>query len=202
LERKEFYMAFSTATASLFAADLEEARHRWGWLLALGICLIILGALATFYAVATTLATVLFFGLILFIDGIFEIVGAIRNHRYGGFWMHLATGILALVCGALILLTPAASALALTVVFALFLLVGGFFRIFASGSIRLPGWGWSLLSGIIDVVLGLMVLMGWPYSALWFIGLAVGIALIFQGWAWVMLAMTLHRTEAPVARAA
>ena len=195
-------MALSTATTSMFAADLDEARHKWGWLLGLGICLIILGAFATYYAVATTLATLLFFGCVLLIDGILEILGAIRNHRYGGFWMHLSIGILGLVCGALILLTPAASALALTLVFAMFLLVGGFYRIFASATIRLPGWGWSMFSGIVDVLLGFMVLVGWPYSAMWFIGLAVGIAVIFQGWAWVMLGMMLHRTEAPVARAA
>ncbi|EEF62219.1 HdeD family acid-resistance protein [Pedosphaera parvula] len=192
-------MAITTASTSLFAADMEEARHKWGWLLALGIGLIVLGIIATYAAVATTVATVLFFGAILLVEGIFEIVGGIRNHRYGGFWLHLASGILGIVCGILILLAPVASALALTVVFAAFFLVGGFYKIFASASIRLPGWGWSLFSGALDVVLGLMLLTRWPFSGLWFIGLAVGITLIFQGWAWVMLATLLHRTETPVA---
>src|SRR5437879_1787857 len=99
-------MATTTATTSMFAANLDEARHKWGWLLALGIGLIVLGVIATYMAVATTFATILFFGGILFVGGIFEIVSGIRNHRYGGFWMHLSSGILEMVCGALILMLP------------------------------------------------------------------------------------------------
>jgi uncharacterized membrane protein HdeD (DUF308 family) len=42
----------------------------------------------------------------------------------------------------------------------------------------------------------LLLLLRWPMTGLWFIGLAVGIDLIFRGWAWVMLATMAGKARA------
>lgn len=68
-------------------------------------------------------------------------------------------------------------------------MVGGLFRIIGSLAYRFPHWGWVLVGGVINLVLGIMIWQQWPEAAFWVIGLFVGIDLIFTGWTWVMLAL-------------
>ena len=76
-------------------------------------------------------------------------------------------------------------------------MVGGIFKIVAALSYRFAAWGWPLVSGIIDVVLGVMIWKEWPASALWVIGLFVGINLIFRGFNWIGLGMALRGLPRP-----
>jgi uncharacterized membrane protein HdeD (DUF308 family) len=46
-----------------------------------------------------------------------------------------------------------------------------------------------VLGGCISVLLGIALWQGWPASGLWVIGLFIGIDLVFNGWAWVMLGL-------------
>jgi uncharacterized membrane protein HdeD (DUF308 family) len=87
----------------------------------------------------------------------------------------------------MVVANPGATAVALTLLIAMFLIFGGIFRIVASISVRYPNWGWILLHGVVNVVLGIMIWREWPVSGLWIIGLFLGIELIFNGWSLVML---------------
>lgn len=172
---------------------MEEVRRHWGWVLALGVLLFLLGLFATSAAVTTTLLTVLVIGALLLIAGIFELGSAFRNAHYGGFWMHLFTGILDLVCGALLMAYPGVGALTLTLILSIFFLVGGAMRAISALMIDLPNGGWAVLSGGVDVILGIMLLAAWPASGLWFLGLAVGIGLIFRGAWWSAFALAARK---------
>jgi len=57
---------------------------------------------------------------------------------------------------------------------------------------RFEGWGWSLLSGIISLLLGLAIWRQWPLSGLWVIGLFVGIEMLFSGLSWLMLGLAVR----------
>ena len=72
-------------------------------------------------------------------------------------------------------------------------LVGGLFRIIGSLMYQFPHWGWTLVGGIINLALGIMIWEQWPEASLWVIGLFIGIDLIFTGWTWVMLALSVKR---------
>jgi len=172
---------------------MDEARRHWGWVLALGILLLVLGLFATSAAITTTILTVLVIGVLLLVSGLFELGSAFRNAHYGGFWMHLFMGILDIVCGALLIAYPGAAALTITLILAIFFLVGGAMRAVSALMINLPNGGWAVLSGIVDVVLGIFLLAHWPYSGLWFLGLAVGIALIFRGAWWSAFALAARK---------
>jgi uncharacterized membrane protein HdeD (DUF308 family) len=50
-----------------------------------------------------------------------------------------------------------------------------------------------LLNGAITLFLGLIINRQLPEASLWVIGLFVGIEMIFNGWAWVMLSLGLRR---------
>jgi len=88
---------------------------------------------------------------------------------------------------------PVMSAEGLTLVMGMFFLIAGLFQLIAALWAHLPGWGWQALSGVVTSILGVLVLAGWPASGLWVIGLFVGIELIFYGWAWIALAIGLHK---------
>ena len=101
----------------------------------------------------------------------------------------MAIGIL---IGLLIVTHPVAGALAWTRLFASFFTVIGLFRLVAAIWLRYPSWGWAVFDGIVTVVLGLLLWAGIPWSGLWFLGLALGIALILRGWSTVMFALAVR----------
>ena len=43
------------------------------------------------------------------------------------------------------------------------------------------GWGWMVFSGIVSIILGVMIWRQFPVSALWLVGVLVGIRLLFTG---------------------
>ena len=65
--------------ATTLLLEFETIRHRWGWLLALGILMIVLGTIAFFLVPAATLGTVLVLGWLLLVSGIIECIQAIRE---------------------------------------------------------------------------------------------------------------------------
>jgi uncharacterized membrane protein HdeD (DUF308 family) len=186
----------STGLERRFAAELRhelEALHgQWIWF-------VILGALLVVLVVIASLAVAVAIGVLLLIAGIGETIGAFWCRGWSGFFMHLLSGVLSIVVGVLFFRNPATADLALTVLIASFLMVGGIFKIIASMSYRFASWGWPLLSGIIDLILGIMIWQEWPTSAFWVIGLFLGINLIFRGFNWIGLGFAL-RSMPPAAK--
>jgi uncharacterized membrane protein HdeD (DUF308 family) len=169
---------------------METLSSKWGWLLALGILMIVLGVLAIAAPKPATLAVQFLLGWILVVGGIAEGIHAFMAQGWRGFLFELLSAILYLVVGVLLLTNPIGGALALTIVLAVFLIVEGIFKILMAFRVRdHRGWGWLAASGVLSVILGLMIWAEWPYSGLWVIGLLVGIQLVFTGWSLVMLAL-------------
>lgn len=167
----------------------EELRKKWGWFLALGALLIVVGTIALGSACLMTVFSMVLLGWLMIFGGILEAIHAFSCKKWSGFFIDLLTGLLYVVVGFMILANPAASAEVLTLLIAVFLIFGGIFRVVLSISVRYQNWGWLLLHGVIGVVLGILIWRQWPYSGLWVIGLFVGIDMIFNGWTLVMLAL-------------
>jgi uncharacterized membrane protein HdeD (DUF308 family) len=152
------------------------------------------GTLALGAAVLATIASVLFFGWLLLVAGAIEVGYAFRQPKWGGVILHVVNGVLGVVAGFILVLHPASGAVVLTLLMAMFFMIGGLFRIITALLMHYPHWGWVLLNGLITFVLGVFIWRQMPAAALWIIGMFVGIDLIFCGWSWVMLALAL-RTE-------
>ena len=106
-------------------------------------------------------------------------------------WVLLTTA-LSLLVGVLLLWHPVEGAMSLTLVLVAFFLVEGLFHVILSLRYRdvFPGsWGWMLFSGITDLILVALIVMGWPGSAGWALGVIVGANLISSGLAIVMVAL-------------
>lgn len=167
----------------------------WGWFLAFGIALVVLGVLAIGRAVTATIVSILFFGWLLLLACGIEVAQAIVVGHWAGFFHHLVAAILFGVTGFLIVTRPLLGAEVATMLMAVFFLIGGLFQIISSAWVALPGWGWQLVDGIITFILGVLVLAQWPVSGLWVIGLFIGIDLIFYGGAWIALALGLRTSS-------
>jgi len=171
----------------------QEMIHNWGWLLAFGIVLAVLGIVAVARSFAATITSMMFFGWMLVFAGAVEFVNAFMVGHWAGFFLHLLASILFFVIGCLLVIRPLISAEVATLVMSMFFLIGGLYQFIASIFTHLPGWGWQAFSGVISSLMGILLLAQWPLSGLWAIGLFIGIDLIFAGWAWVALALNLRK---------
>jgi uncharacterized membrane protein HdeD (DUF308 family) len=172
--------------------ELEALRGNWFWFVILGVSLVVLGAIALGSVGIASLAAAAAIGVLLLLGGAAEAVGAFWCRGWSGFFLELLSGVLSIVVGLLFLRAPGGALAALTLLLACFLMAGGVFKVVAALVYRFAAWGWSLASGIIDVILGVMIWQEWPASALWVIGLFVGINLIFRGFNWIALGLALR----------
>ncbi|MGA8741981.1 MAG: HdeD family acid-resistance protein [Terracidiphilus sp.] len=170
-----------------------EMIHNWGWLMAFGIVLAVLGVAAVIRSFAATVASMMFFGWMLLLGGVVELIEAFMVGHWAGFFLHLLASILFVVTGILLLIKPVVSAEVATLVMSMFFLIGGLYEFIASLWTHMQGWGWQAFDGAISALMGILLLVQWPLSGLWAIGLFVGIDLIFVGWAWVALALDLRK---------
>lgn len=176
-----------------FRSGLAELSARWGWYLALGIFLTVLGVFAASGAVATTMLSVVLLGWVLLVAGAGLVILSFLTGRWSGFLVSMAAGLLSIAAGIEILSYPVSGASAITMLIGTVLLVAGVFRAVAAVTMRFPQWGWALVSGIVGVVLGGMLLRDWQNTALWFLGFAIGIDLILHGISWMTFSIAIHR---------
>jgi uncharacterized membrane protein HdeD (DUF308 family) len=172
-------------------APIQQAHKVWGWYLALGIATILLGAYCIYAEVAATFASVVVIGAVLMISGIAQIVAAFMSRTAGHILLLLLIGVLDIFVGLVLFQHPGFGAVVLTLFLAVLFVFGGIYRFVASLWLQFPNYGWVAFSGLVSIALGVLLWMQWPISALWFIGLAVGINLIIAGAAWSSLSLKL-----------
>jgi uncharacterized membrane protein HdeD (DUF308 family) len=182
-----------TYVARHFVVAGDELRQASGWLMILGIVLIVLGTLALFAPLFATGVVVLLYGWILLIGGFTQIFASFASMRWGGFFMHLLIGLLDVVVGLFFLRHQIEAAKILTLFLIVSFLVGGVFRLVTAISLRFPNWGWTVLSGLVTLAVGVMLWAQWPYDSLTIPGLFLGIQMLFYGWSAVMLAQAARR---------
>ena len=103
----------------------------------------------------------------------------IPANRY--WWLMLIIGILSILCGIWVFRNPVESYFALAVYFSIIFILYGIGEIVnAFASVRYRNWGWGLAIGILDLVIGIILLahLGWTADMLPFI---VGFLLMFAG---------------------
>jgi len=118
-----------------------------------------------------------------------------------GFWWSLLSSIVAIVAGVLLFGWPAVGAVSLTLVLTVFLATDGFVTIMIAMEYRraLHGrWGWLLVNGVLDLILAGIIFVALPASALWAVGIIVGIDLLFGGSSLVALSLAARRNTKAV----
>jgi uncharacterized membrane protein HdeD (DUF308 family) len=172
--------------------------EHWVLYLVEGVVLLVLGLTAIVIPPLATLAVTILLGWLFLVSGVMGLITTFWMRQAPGFWWALVSAVLGIAVGAMLLVLPVSGAFSLTIVLVAFFIIEGVASImFALDHKReLSGrWGWMLVSGIVDLVLGAMILAGLPSTAAWAIGLLVGINMVFGGTA--LIGMALHARNAP-----
>jgi uncharacterized membrane protein HdeD (DUF308 family) len=196
-ERDTMSVAFSASPLATLRDEQLAMKRNWGMFVVFGVLSIIAGLLAISSTFIATLVSVRVFGWLLLFAGITEVIHAVMVRNFRGFALHLLAAALYLLVGLFMLEDPIRAAAVLTLLLAASFFVGGALRIIFSVAVRFPAWPWFLLNGVVDLILGTLIVNGWPESSLWVIGLFVGIDLLFHGWSCVILALAARSYTAP-----
>ena len=169
---------------------MDALSAKWGWFLLFGVVLLVLGTIAIAVPLVATVTVELLLGSVFLVAGVAQGVHAFHSRRWGGFLLRLLNGALGTIVGILLLANPLKGVLALTLLLAIFFVIAGVLKLVAAVQLRsMAHWGWVLLSGLVDVLLGGFIWLEWPGSAVWVLGLFAGISMIFNGWSVVMFAL-------------
>jgi uncharacterized membrane protein HdeD (DUF308 family) len=187
---------------TIFGQEMENARKHWWMFMLLGVVLMLGGVIAITYPCVSSVGVVMVLGIILIISGVFTIIGAFWAGKWSGLFLQLLVGILYIMAGLAIRDSPVESTALLTMFIAAFFIVVGIFRIVVAVIERFPQWGWALINGVITLLAGLIVYDTYPLSALWLVGLLVGLELLFNGLTWFMLSMVIRKLPEVTAGAA
>lgn len=182
-------MAFSTWISGQDRAVLSK---NWFWFFLWGVLITFSGVVCIGASGMATLISVMFLGFIILFAGLVVIIDTLTfwRNKWPGFPLHLIIGLIYAGVGLYLLAKPVAGSISLTLLLGIFYVCLGAFRLASTISMRLPRWGWSFFNAIVTLLLGFLILSDWPASSMFIIGLFVGIDLVFTGWAYIMMALS------------
>jgi uncharacterized membrane protein HdeD (DUF308 family) len=173
--------------------ELEALRGSWIYFLVAGIALVVLGTIAIGSSILATFTAMVFYGVLMLMGGGVQVASAFWARDWSGVFVSLLEGLLFLVIGLFFVRDPGDAAAAMTLVIAAFLMVSGLFRIISAISHQFHHWVYALIGGVLNLVLGMIIYAQWPLSGLWVIGLFIGIEMVFSGWTWIILSLSLRK---------
>lgn len=162
----------------------------WKGLMTVGILAIFVGCIAILVPAVAAVGTAIFIGWILLVAGVFLIAAAFSATSIGTVILRLIWAILTVIVGIWLIVEPHNGTLTLTLVLGIYFLFMGITRVFVAFANRgQPNAGLVGLSGFAGLIIGILILIKFPSSADWAIGLLVGIDLIFAGWTLTSVAL-------------
>jgi uncharacterized membrane protein HdeD (DUF308 family) len=181
-----------TGIDRLNAAVATSLHAHWVLFLVEGIILLLLGLAAIVLPPIATFAVEILIGWLLLISGIVGLITTFRMRHAPGFWWALVSALLGIAAGVVLLRYPLSGMLSLTLILTVFFVIEGVASILYALEHKreLTGrWGWMLVSGIVDLILASIIVLGLPGTAAWAIGLLVGINMVFGGSALIAMAL-------------
>jgi uncharacterized membrane protein HdeD (DUF308 family) len=173
---------------------LAPLRAKWGWIVALGVVYFIAGIIALGSVVSATVATVFVVGIMMIIAGVAEVIHSFQIKTWGRFLFWLALGVLYIIAGFVAWDNPLLTAVWLTLILGAALVACGIMRIFLGFNMKAESpWIWVVVSGLITLILGVIILVHWPISSLWTLGIFLGVDLVFAGASWIALGLGLRQ---------
>jgi uncharacterized membrane protein HdeD (DUF308 family) len=186
------------ATAAPNSLAVIKQGSKWG--IVWGLLLIICGVIAISEPFLAAIAVATFIGWLLIFVGIVHAVLAFHAHTGTSLGWKLLVGVAYMFIGGYLLSRPLAGVATLTLMLAFLFLVEGVLDFMLWWKSRsLDGALWILVDSIITLVLGGMIYVHWPTSAVWAIGTLVGISMIISGVTRIMLSLAVRKVAGALA---
>lgn len=170
----------------------ERLRPKWGWFVALGLVTAAFGVATLGYlSVVGTIASVFMIGFAMIIAGAAEIAIAFKARTWGWTALWILVGLVYIVGGAFAIGQPLVAAATFTLLIGAALVATGILRVIAA--FKAPeGKGMLVFAGLITLALGVMILLAWPVSGLYTLGIFLGVDLLIYGLSWISFGLRLR----------
>ncbi len=176
--------------------EFELMQRHKGWLLFLGIVLLLLGIIGLSMEFMLTLVSMYFFAALLIVASLSHFADAFHYKGLKGILWQILIALLYLFAAIVIVYDPLLASTVLTAILAWLLIIIGVSRIVMAFYVKnTNGWGWIFFAGLCSLILGLLILLQWPISGLWVIGMFIAIDLIVIGWTYLFIALSLDSSS-------
>jgi uncharacterized membrane protein HdeD (DUF308 family) len=191
-----------SATSNTAAGFPGLARKIWIFAIIRGVLAIIFGLIALFAPIATAVVLAIVIGAWAIVDGVFDIIEAIRHRGSSSMALRIVWGAVSILFGILVLVWPGMSLGVLVIFVGIWAIIIGVLEIMASirhRAVPNSGWVWGIIGGALAILFGILVLIrpgAGLVSIIWIIGIWAivwGITLIILG---VQLRKAANTTEA------
>jgi len=160
-----------------------------------GVAAIIFGVLTLLLPGVTLAGLILLFGSYAIVEGVFNVIGAVRGRGEEPAWWALVAGLVSIAAGVVTFLRPGLTELALLYVIAAWAVVTGVLEVAAAIWLRRPIRGGVRLglNGLLSIAFGVLTMLipgGGALTIVWLIGgyailfggLLLGLAFRLRGW--------------------
>ncbi len=180
----------ATAPPSTAASFPSLAKKVWIFAIIRGVLAIIFGLIALFAPIATAVVLAVVIGAYAIVDGVFDIIEAIRHRGSSSMVLRIVLGAVSILFGILVLVWPGISLTILVILVAIWAIIIGVLQIMSSVRHRAvpnSGWVWGIIGGALSILFGILVLIrpgAGLVSIIWIIGIWAivwGITLIVLG---------------------
>jgi uncharacterized membrane protein HdeD (DUF308 family) len=172
------------------------AKKIWIFAIIRGVLGIIFGLIALFAPIATALVLAIVIGAYAIVDGVFDIIEAIRHRGTSSMWFRIVLGAISILFGILVLVWPGISLAILVIMVGVWAIIIGVLQILSSvGHRAVPnsGWVWGIIGGALAILFGVLVLFR-PGTGLITIIWIIGIWAIIWGIVFIVLGVKLRKT--------
>jgi len=175
-------MSVEAASQVIREAMREKVKRHSFWYILQSVLMILAGIMALIFPMISSVAIVIFLGWLLIFSGVLQAFSLIDARHVPHFWLQLVSVVLSVLVGILFLRNPGAGLLTLTLLLIVFFMVEGISKIIFSLTIRpFPNWGWVFASGVVGILLAFYLWANTPVTAIWLLGVLLGIELISEG---------------------
>jgi uncharacterized membrane protein HdeD (DUF308 family) len=155
----------------------------------MGVITAVLGTFLIAYPLAAATITTLLIGWVLIFAGIAQFVFAFHSQTIGKFFLKVFSSVLYGIAGIALTFFPLAGVAFLTVLLGILILAYAGVETATAFQLRpLAGWGWFLFNAAASLLMGILILAGWPSSSVWAIGTLVGVSVLMSGISRIMIA--------------
>jgi len=146
----------------------------------IGIIFLIIGLVGIFYPVVISLATAIFYGWLLLFSSIMMAFHTYQTDKKD--WLGWLKVVILFIIGVLVVINPLPGVAAIGMLLVIYFFMDAFASVALAFGVK-PEKNWWLifLNGFLSLFLGIYLLMGWPLSSLYLVGIFVGVSLFFDG---------------------
>jgi uncharacterized membrane protein HdeD (DUF308 family) len=156
----------------------------------MGILFIALGVIGIAGQTLFSFVTINILGAFLIFGGALQFAHALKSSGWKSVGIQIILAILYVAAGIYTWAFPIPALEAITLWLAAIFFVTGFLRLISAFQHRhFQEWFWLVLSSAISILMGVLIMTGYPESSLWLPGLLIAIELPLQGWSLLFLGL-------------